>query len=297
MGSRDPTLTLDFPVRLSYRLDMIVQAYLRVSTAQQVNEGEGLAIQRNFITQWSNLQRLQDPSFPEPIFLEDAGISGSNLDDRPGLKAALRTVIAASDRREPSIFVCAAIDRLGRSIVDVLSVVEIFAAKNIRLVTMDGIDTDSAMGKPMLKLMLSFKAMIADMERDIIRDRLYGGRMFAKSSGKVYTRDPAYGRVNSPGKERGRPTVCSAAELEAMSRMRELRAAGLTYQQIADKLLEEGHKPRHAQRWSKATIYCIVMGKTYARKTKSSQRVQDTIARINYDPAGPVGRVGLVVST
>jgi DNA invertase Pin-like site-specific DNA recombinase len=280
-GAQGVRKALDFPVRSSYPKRMLVQAYLRVSTKAQVNEGEGLAIQRNFITQWANLQRLQDPQFPEPSFLEDAGISGSTLDERPGLKAALRAVIAAADRKEPAVFVCAAVDRLGRSIVDVLSVVEIFAVKDIRLVTMDGIDTASAMGKPMLKLMLSFKAMIADMERDIIRERLLNGRMYAKDQLKVYTRDPAYGRINAPGKERGRSTLEAPAERAAIARMKELRADGLSYRQIADRLLAEGHRPRHAKRWSSATVYSLVNDKFYKRKLKDSQRIEDTLARIN----------------
>ena len=74
------------------------------------------------------------------------------------------------------------LDRLGRSLSRILLTVEELTVKGINLITLDGqIDTtdNSPMGKAMLSLMGTF----AELERDIIVDRLQTGRINSKKLG------------------------------------------------------------------------------------------------------------------
>jgi DNA invertase Pin-like site-specific DNA recombinase len=241
---------------------MLVQGYVRVSTTQQVRDGEGLAAQQARITGWCAYQGL-----PAPVVASDA-VSGCTIDARDGFKAALRSVLLAAERGEGAVLVTAALDRLGRNMLDALETAEVLEDAGVRLVTLDGIDTGSQVGRQSLKLLISTKAMIADIERDTIVSRLQGGRRYAREKGRVYTSEPPIGQ-----RAEGRELVADEGEQRAIARARELHAQGLTIRAIGAALTAEGFRPRRGKAWSPAVVHKIVTGKRAPAPRKQSARV------------------------
>lgn len=78
-------------------------------------------------------------------------------------------------------FVVYKLDRLGRSLKDLISLMEFFAHKNVRFVSLtEQIDTHSAVGKMMFHIISSF----AEFERDLISERTKEGLKAAIKRGK-----------------------------------------------------------------------------------------------------------------
>ena len=113
------------------------------------------------------------------IFQEKA--SGAQR-DRPELKAAL------SYMREGDILVVWKLDRLARSMKQLIETAEDFERKGIGLKSLqDPIDTSSASGK----LVFHIFAALAEFERRVIRDRTHAGLKSAWERGRIGGRPPA----------------------------------------------------------------------------------------------------------
>ena len=107
----------------------------------------------------------------DKIFSEK--ISGTKK-DRPALENLLE-VVSAGD----SIY-CYKLDRLGRSLKDLVSLMETFENRQVRFVSIaDGIDT----AKSGSKLLLNILMCIADFEAEIIRNRTIAGLEAARKRG------------------------------------------------------------------------------------------------------------------
>ena len=122
--------------------------------------------------------QISNAGFTIDKAFEDVGVSGSiSPFDRPSFKRML------ADMKPLDTCVCISIDRLGRSALDVLSVVEYFKEKNIKLrvLQLDMIDLTSSMGK----LVLTMLAAVAEMERNLIIERTVSGLNRTKSQGTV----------------------------------------------------------------------------------------------------------------
>jgi DNA invertase Pin-like site-specific DNA recombinase len=248
-------------------------AYIRVSTAHQVSDGDGLGVQREKIAAWCAYQDL-----PLGQVFEDAGISGS-AEDRAGLRSALR---AALQLGPAGVLVVYKLDRLGRNALDVQETLAVLLHGGVRVVSLaDGIDSASGMGAALLKLLTSILATFAELEREGIKTRLLDGRRRADAQDRTYASEPRYGRrVADPNQ---RSLVVDDAEVAAVARAHELRAQGLTYRQIATQLDDEGHHPRRAARWSHVVVARICTGRRTPQKTHTTRR----IARARAELLGP----------
>jgi DNA invertase Pin-like site-specific DNA recombinase len=109
----------------------------------------------------------------------DHGISGANgRDKRPAFDALHR----AAARREFDTVMAWSVDRLGRSLKDLVNFLEELRALNVDLfLQTQGIDTTSPSGKAMFGMLSVF----ADFERSIIQERVRAGLARAKGEGKV----------------------------------------------------------------------------------------------------------------
>ena len=102
--------------------------------------------------------------------------SGGPGTRRPGFDAAKRSC------RKGDTLVVWKLDRLGRSLLEVLEVCRLLEKKGagLRVIT-DKIDTGSAMGRFVLHIL----AALAEMERELIRERTVAGLRAAKERGRV----------------------------------------------------------------------------------------------------------------
>jgi DNA invertase Pin-like site-specific DNA recombinase len=113
---------------------------------------------------------------------KDHGISGAKgRDKRPAFDALHK----AAARREFDIVMAWSVDRLGRSLKDLVNFLDELRALNVDLfLKTQGIDTTSPSGKAMFGMLSVF----ADFERSIIQERVRAGLARAKSQGKVLGR-------------------------------------------------------------------------------------------------------------
>ena len=108
---------------------------------------------------------------------EDAGISGAKgRDKRPGLDAMLKAVNA----KEFDMVASWSIDRLGRSLTDLLGILQGLHDKGVDLfLHQQGLDTSTTAGKAMFQML----GVFAEFERGIIRERVNAGLARARANG------------------------------------------------------------------------------------------------------------------
>ena len=144
-----------------------VALYLRVSTTGQTVENQRRELQAVAKRQgWSVVH----------VF-KDAGISGAKgRDKRPGLDALLKGVA----RREFDIVAAWSVDRLGRSLPDLVTLLGELHAKHVDLyLHQQGIDTTTPAGKAMFQMM----GVFAEFERAMIQERVRSGLARARAQG------------------------------------------------------------------------------------------------------------------
>jgi DNA invertase Pin-like site-specific DNA recombinase len=141
----------------------------------------------------------------------DFGVSGAKgRSQRSGLDALLKGVV----RRDFDQVCCWSVDRLGRSLQDLISVLEELRLKGCELyIHKQAIDTNTPSGKMLYQLL----GVFAEFEREIIRERIIAGQQRARAEGK---------RI-------GRRSVLDEA---ISTQARRLRSEGLTIRRIAGSL-------------------------------------------------------------
>ena len=108
-------------------------------------------------------------------------------DDRPGLSACLKAL------REDDILVVWKLDRLGRSLPDLVRLVSEIQAKGAGLKSLnDSIDTTTPQGK----LTFHLFAALAEFEREIIVERTKAGLSAARARGRVGGRPKGLSKKN-----------------------------------------------------------------------------------------------------
>ena len=101
--------------------------------------------------------------------------SGSKF-DRPGLRAAMKAL------RAGDTLVVWKLERLGRSVIDVLEMVKRLHDRDIHLVSLtESLDGRTAIGKLMITILAGF----AQMERDLIIERTKAGQKASRERGIV----------------------------------------------------------------------------------------------------------------
>ena len=119
----------------------------------------------------------------DEIFI-DEGISGM-AKDRPELKRLLETV------QEGDSIVVWKMDRLTRSLKHLLELSEELSSRGVDLTSLsDPIDTSTPHGKAFFRIM----GVLAEMERDMIRERTIAGVRAAQARGKHCGRPRVLGR-------------------------------------------------------------------------------------------------------
>jgi DNA invertase Pin-like site-specific DNA recombinase len=144
-----------------------VAIYLRVSTDKQATNN-----------QRRELEAVAERSGWELVKVyQDAGISGAKgRDKRPGLDAMMKAVNA----KEFDMVATWSVDRLGRSLTDLLSILQGLHDKGVGLfLHQQGLDTSTTAGKAMFQML----GVFAEFERGIIRERVNAGLARARANG------------------------------------------------------------------------------------------------------------------
>ena len=177
-----------------------VGIYLRVSTKEQTTEN-----------QLRELRQVAERAGWDVVrVFEDAGISGAKgRDKRPEYDALLKAVV----RREVDMVAAWSVDRLGRSMQDLVAFLSDLQGHGADLyLHQQALDTSTPSGRALFGML----AVFAEFEREMIRDRVNAGLSRAKSKGKRL----------------GRPSLPDAMT----DKVRELRASGMGILKVASTL-------------------------------------------------------------
>ena len=162
--------------------------YVRVSTDKQTLENQLRELKH--IAERRGWQVVQE--------YRDTGISGAKgRDSRPGLDQMLKD----ASKRRFDVVMAWAIDRLGRSLIDLLGTIQTLEACGVDLyLDQQSIDTTTPAGK----LMFQVTGAFAEFERSMIRQRVLAGLKGAAEKG------------NYPG----RPKISEAVEKRIQTQLR-----------------------------------------------------------------------------
>lgn len=161
--------------------------YLRVSTDDQTTDNQRRELEA----------AAEARGWPVVTFYEDAGISGAKgRDKRPGLDAMLKD----ATRRKFDVIMAWSVDRLGRSLPDLVNGLQEMHAASVDLyLHQQAIDTTTPAGKAMFQMC----GVFAEFERAMIQDRVKAGMARVKETGKTKS-----------GKPIGRPMIADDKEQE-----------------------------------------------------------------------------------
>lgn len=105
--------------------------------------------------------------------------SGKNIKDRVEFNKMMASL------QPGDVVTVVSFDRLGRNLIDLLHIAEDIKAKGAELVSLkERIDTTNPMGRAFFQ----FIGIMAQLERDMIRDRQQSGIRVAKANGKSFGR-------------------------------------------------------------------------------------------------------------
>src|SRR5207302_3343335 len=140
--------------------------YARVSTFDQEPENQLQELRRYVRARgWSAAEYV------------DRGVSGAK-DRRP----ALDQLLADARRRRIDVLVCWRLDRLGRNLKHLITLLDDLQVLGVAFVSLaEGIDATTPAGK----LQLHILAAIAEFERERIRERVLAGLPRAKAHGRT----------------------------------------------------------------------------------------------------------------
>jgi site-specific DNA recombinase len=207
--------------------------YCRVSTDDQSNSAEA---QEKRIRSWASLHGVELLDV-----IVDIGEFSGNL-DRPG---AIR-VLDLVNRKQVSAVVITKIDRMSRSVRDILDLVDTFNAKEVAFVSIDeSIDTKSPLGQFFITIVTAF----AELERKLIGSRTKAGLDHIKSQGFPAGRAP-FGWTAQPRTDEERrlkirkPMLENKTEQAIIKIVMSMRNRGESWKNIAAELNARGYRTR-----------------------------------------------------
>jgi DNA invertase Pin-like site-specific DNA recombinase len=211
---------------------LAIYGYVRVSTEDQATDGQSLEVQQRQLEGWA-MQR----GCPLAEVVVEPGVSGGiPFADRPeGSKLWARV-------QKGDVVVAAKLDRMFRSAADCLAVVEAFKARGISLYLLDlNGGADDVSGNGIARLFLTIVSAFAEFERDRIGERIRATKRAQKARGEYLGGLPPFGFTY----DAERKLVAIPEQQQAIERMRELHADGMSLRKIAAELAAEGHKLSH----------------------------------------------------
>jgi site-specific DNA recombinase len=161
--------------------------YTRKSTDHLLDRDvNSLATQREICSAYVKSQQYK--GWTElPQHYDDGGQPGTNI-DRPALSALMRDI----ENGLVDTVVVYKIDRLSRSLMDFVRIIEIFDGHGISLVSVSqAFDTSDSMGRMILNVLLTF----SQFEHELIAERIRDGMRMRKRHGMWHGGLPPFGYV------------------------------------------------------------------------------------------------------
>ncbi|SKA96987.1 Site-specific DNA recombinase [Caloramator quimbayensis] len=158
-----------------------IAIYTRVSSAKQAAEDRySLAVQKEKCIYYLKSQGYKEEDM---IFFEDAGISGTTIEQRDELKELLRQI------QEPDSDIegicCYDLSRISRSISHTLDIFKLLKENQLKLYTVDGA-FQGDINSQTSKIMISIHSMLNELFIDQLRERVKAGLEKSVQNGNYF---------------------------------------------------------------------------------------------------------------
>lgn len=201
---------------------MTVYGYARVSTVRQSDEGLSIEAQEQRIRGYARGVLQTDPK----VVFQERGVSATVPFAKRPCAQELLSVLKPGD-----VLVALRLDRVFRSALDCLRMIEDLQARGVKLYLTDmGDVTENGLGKVFMTIAASF----AELEREKIRERTLEVHAYRRSQGKHVAGRVPFGYVLRDGYLEEAPR-----EQAALKRMRSLRAKGKSFRGIQADIKQE----------------------------------------------------------
>lgn len=224
----------------------IAVGYTRVSTTDQSREGVSLEAQEHRLRHYAGIH-----DFTLSHVYREEGVSGGiSLSRRP---VGLQMVAEINCNRKVGHVLTTSLDRLFRSATDALEHVAVWDKRkcSLHILNMGGsaIDTASAVGR----MFFTLSAAFAEMEKNLIGERIKASLLHKWKNRQVYTRIPPLGYDRE-----GNNLVPNSQEMEVLETVLYMREQGLSMQSIATVLNDHDIPTKLGGRWHAVTIQKIL---------------------------------------
>lgn len=209
---------------------MAVYGYCRVSTIDQVDNGNGLDVQKLRIEGEAQAKGLGEMSG----FFIDKGVSGAKpLAERPYGKRLLESI------NEGDIIIALKLDRMFRSAGDAVQQLDEFKKRKIKLFLLD---MGEVTGNGIAAMVFTILSAVAQFERERIAERIAESKALAKEQNRYTGGVLPFGFdvVESEGKKF---LKANPEQMKVVLEVLKLRADGLSYKKIA-KAVNGSHQTK-----------------------------------------------------
>jgi len=217
--------------------------YRRVSTAGQVDR-YGLPMQEADLRDYARAGKHQI------VRIETDGAKPGSLppDERPGLLAALKAI---EKHEADGLLVPGDLDRLARELIVQEAILSrVWKSGGVVHATTRGEILADDPDDPMRTAIRQFMGVVAQLDRALVAKRMRNGRKAkAAAGGYAGFGSPAFGQRSID-----RELVTDDREAAVTARMQELRAEGLGFKAIADRLNAEGLASKRGGSWHPQTV-------------------------------------------
>jgi DNA invertase Pin-like site-specific DNA recombinase len=212
--------------------------YTRVSTADQGKSGLGLQAQLDAVTEFCATENIKVLGHYQET---ETGKGFDALEKRPQLAKAL-----AHAKKEGAYLIVAKLDRLGRNVAFISSLME---SKVPFIVSQLGKDADS--------FMLHLYAALSEKERELISTRTKAALKVKKDQGAQLGNRTNLEAAQLKGQATNREKAAEFAD-KVLSMIVNFRNKGETLPAIADRLNSMGVNTRRGGKWYPSTVSNIL---------------------------------------
>jgi len=244
--------------------------YSRVSTQEQAQEGYSLAAQRSMIEQYCKLHNLTLVNQ-----YTDEGISGKNIEDRPGINHLL----ADAKEGKFDVVIIWKLSRVSRKLMDTLTLIDDLTDYNVSLQSIsEKIDIQSNTGKFMIQLLSS----VNELERNTIVENVGLGHK-AKARKGQWNGGKILGYDNVKIKGKGNKLQINEEEAKIIRYIYNSYLEGNGYRFIANSLNKAGYVTKRGNAFSTIAVKDILLNPTYkgiiryGKKAKGIKDLKDNV--------------------
>lgn len=249
-----------------------VHLYCRVSTAEQSREGYSLGEQERQCRAIAGTYY----SDREIVLWVEPGVSAGVALAKRKTGAQMVAALRAGD-----VLIASKLDRVFRSLVDALTQIEDFVARDVACIFLDmGVEPISNTGAG--KLQFQLLSAMGEFERNRMRERQADSREARRAKGVPLSSNAPFGFAIE-GEGRDKRLVPNPREQEILAEMRRLHQKEESFSGIAREIAAQGYRNRNGHIIDSSHIRLLLLRGQPKTERSRSERIKVAIARKRED--------------